>query len=382
MNAPDQLLLTPLRTDADWRLARAEVDSFAARCPPSPWLNRTHCESLHMLFWPGATVWWLRVQSDGVDIGMMFLKEELTGSGLRACRVLRSLDAMTLQTSSLWAPADMQTQAARVLLRNLGTVARETRADLIRLYRQEAGAARLIADAAEHAGRQAEVRLFTMGQRIHLDDNLDTYFAHVGSRRVRDIRRRARKMAAELGEEPVLARHRGDLCARPGFEALWNRYEAMRGASWQMRELGQSGSADPAAVESHLRALCGHWSGLGRLELVEYLLGDALLAAHLNVLMPDRVWMVVMNHDPRWRHYGTGMQLLLQMLETGHALGDRLHELGGEANDWKRDWATGEVPIHEITLPLDSVRARIRSFLSRVAGRARSGGVNQPAPGS
>jgi CelD/BcsL family acetyltransferase involved in cellulose biosynthesis len=372
---PEEILLTPLRTPEDWRLARPEVDAFAAQCPPAPWLNRVHCESLHTLFWPGATVWWLRIQSEGADIGMMFLKEERAGSGLRACRVLRSLDAMTLQTGSLWAPAGMETRAARALLRHLGRVARETGADLIRLYRQEEAMARLIADAAEHAGRRAEIGLFTMGQRIHLEDDLDAYLARVGSKRVRDIRRRARKMAAELGAEPVLARHRGDLFARPGFDAVWSRYESLRRESWQIRELDRSGSADPAAVESHLRALSGHWSALGRLELVEYLLGGELLAAHLNVVMPDRVWMIVMNHDPRWRLYGTGMQLLLHMLETGHALGDRLHELGGEANDWKRDWATGEVPIHEITLPLDSVRARVWSLANRLGARRKAPGA-------
>jgi len=352
--------LQPLRTKVDWAAARPALETFAATLHTDPWENVDHAQQLHDLFWPDATVWWLRLRAtSGRDVGMMLLGQEDGSGPWGRMRVLRSLDAMLLETSSLWSSAQDLVTASSVLSAHLPAIAKATGADLVRLYRQSPVPARALAEALRSARCPHESRIFTTAKRIVLPEDFADYVRFVGSKRVRDIRRRARKLAIDTGSEPRFWMRAGDLFAQPGFESVWLAFEHLRAQSWQMSETAASGKADPRDVAAYTRAMAQAWSRAGALEIAGLELGGQLVAAHLNVRGDGRTWMVLMNHDPRWRSHGVGMQLLLRMLETAHSQGDRVFELGGEATSWKDSWTNAEAPVQQLTVALPSVFGRV-----------------------
>lgn len=368
MNAPGRIECVPLRTAEGWDAARPAIEAFTAGLDTdNPWANAVHAGELHRLFWPGETVWWSTLRDEGTEpVGMMLLKQEDRRGRAGRTRVLRSLDAMVAETASLWCRESDRAVAEAVLAGGLGDVARATGADFLRLYRQPDAPARSLAGALATAHIPHETGLFTTAKGIVLPDDFEEYTRAVGSKRIRDIRRRARKLARETGTEPVFWMRSGDLFADPGFDATWRRLEDLRARSWQMEETAASGKADPTAVAAYTHAMAREWSRAGALEIAGYEVRGELVATHLNVRGGGRTWMVLMNHDPEWRSHGVGMQLLLRMLETAHARGDRAFELGGEATDWKADWTNADAPVRQLAVALPTMRGRAWGLAKRL----------------
>ncbi len=357
--AVDQLV-----TASDWLDAEKLYQTLLDFTPDDPWQNCTHCRSMQEVFWPDEPLWLITVTEDSALLLMSILRLEKTG-GLEK-KVLRSVDAMVLYTDSLWCAPRHKRRALAILTRNLKTLARPAGCDALKLYRQSS-------QAADSSDDTVKKQLFTTALQIDLREGIAPWYEHLGQKRLRDIRRRGRKLAAEADEEVSYSRLRGNLFAREGFSSTWQRYEELRRSSWQLQESEASGKSSIDGIERYVRAMARYWSEHEILELAELTIGQKPAASHLNILLNDRIWMYVMNHDARWRSYGVGMQLLLAMIEDEFQQGAALFELGGEANDWKLSYTNNSVPVYSLRYSLPTLRGIARRTLDAVRRPIRNG---------
>lgn len=343
-----------LQSPEDWEDALRYYSLLEGFSAADPWQDCMHCRSMQEVFWEGEPLWLLKVEEAGTPLLMSILKKERRG-GLER-EVLRSIDSMVLYTDSLWCASEHIDRALALLRNEARVISRTLGVDAVELYRQSKRESELFFPYQRN--------LFTTALKIDLRNGLDSWYDHIGSKRYRDIKRRMRKLSREHSE-PVIRHRRGDLFALEGFEEDWKAYEALRRGSWQLVASESSGKSSVSQIEQYVSQMARHWSSQGTLELIEMLIDDTLVASHLNIVSEDRIWMYVMNHDPDWRAYGVGMQLLVSMIESEYERGSCHFELGGEANDWKLDFTNGSEPVYSLRLSMPTLRGVTRRTLSR-----------------
>lgn len=346
--------VTKLQSPEDWEEALSSFARLEGFSATDPWQDCMHCRSMQEVFWDQEPLWMVLVEDGGTPVLMSILKKEHR-SGLERA-VLRSIDSMVLYTDSLWSAPEHIDSALSLLRGQARVISRTLGVDAIELYRQSR------AESQRFAPYQRS--LFTTALKIDLSQGIESWHEHIGSKRYRDIQRRGRKLSREHAE-PVIRHRRGDLFSLEGFEEDWKAYEALRRGSWQLVASESSGKSSVTQIEQYVSKMARHWSSKGSLELVEMLVDGSLVASHLNIVSEDRIWMYVMNHDPDWRSYGVGMQLLVSMIESDFDRGERLFELGGEANDWKLDFTNGADPVYSLRLSMPTFRGFARRTLSR-----------------
>lgn len=358
-------IVEAIRTEADWQRVYPRIEEFLSRGKRDPWQNAEHCRSLHTIFWQEEVLWLVTLHEGPVPAAMILLKEESSERKFEK-RILRSIDTMVLHTSSLWSAPEVGDAVVQMFFDARKAITRETHTDAVYLYRQSPGISRVYGSSSQIAS----VKQFTTGLCIDLEEGIDPWYDHVGKKQINDIHRRERKMSRDLKTIPTFRRRRGDLFADASFAEDWRQYEHMRRHSWQMLQLEETGYADISAVERYVRNMAGYWSSKGQLELVEMHIDGKLAAAHLNIIDGDTMWMYVMNHDPAFRSYGVGMQLLLWMITDSYENSQTKHwNLGGEANQWKSKWTNSSQDIYTVGIPLMTARSSVKRILKTFTSR-------------
>jgi CelD/BcsL family acetyltransferase involved in cellulose biosynthesis len=184
------------------------------------------------------------------------------------------------------------------------------------------------------------------------------------ARELREVRRKARKLAREHG--PLrFERHAGD-------PAVLSRLLA-----WKRAQYARTGVPDVLAPAWIRRALAAvlevqQPSFAGVLSTLSA--GDRLVAAHLG-LRSQTVWhWWFPAYDPAFARYSPGLVLLLELVDAARAQGIRTIDLGKGDERYKSTLMTGSVPLAAGTAhadPLSGLAASLYRSGRRAAGRAR-----------
>lgn len=163
----------------------------------------------------------------------------------------------------------------------------------------------------------------------------------------RELRRRRRRLAQELGSEPVLVDRSADPAAVDEYIALE--------ASGYKRAAGVAMATVPGEPE-YFREMCRRFAGERRLTLLALEAGGTTLAMQIWLRGGDGLFAVKISYDERFRRFGPGVQLQMAGLEFFHEHTDAR---------WI-DSCTS--PGHDMYLRVYPERKRIASYFVPLSG--------------
>jgi len=129
-----------------------------------------------------------------------------------------------------------------------------------------------------------------------------------------ELRRRRRRLAEELGTEPVLA----DRTANP---AAVERYLRLEGSQGYKSETGGA-MATQAGGPEFFGDMCLRFAADGRLHLLALEAGGQTLAMEVWLRGGDGLFLFKNAYDKRYARYGPGVQLQIAAMEHFHAATD------------------------------------------------------------
>lgn|GEM_PF-3118621 len=335
-----------LQGPADWHAWRARVEALEPACPANPWAGWESWElSARVLGHGGCWALEAAESRGGPLLAAAVLRQEtVTRGGLRL-RTLRAFDqASFMRVPTFLAPRGTEEVAALALAPAFVQACRDARADLVTLYRQDDATARPLTRALTAHGVHVREGLWTRAAQIVLPDDLAGHLARSRASLVRSRERTLRKLQ-HAGLPPPRALH---LVASELDEAAWQatcaRLGALAATTWQRAWEAASERVDLDLTRAFERASLELWRRQGRLELHVLTLPDETgrerdAALAVTVGGEGRTWVVRAGYDPAFRAHGPGRLLLHEVIEHGHARGERLFELGGEVLGWKTQWA-------------------------------------------
>jgi CelD/BcsL family acetyltransferase involved in cellulose biosynthesis len=211
---------------------------------------------------------------------------------------------------------------------------------------------RAVRDAAESAGRKVVVRPIQRSLYVDVDGDWDGYESQIGSKPLRELRRRRRRLDDE-GRVTV------DF-ANPDHErldALLAEGFAVEGSGWK----DEQGTAIVSKPETHgFYTDIARWAAeRGWLTLAFLRVEGRAVAFDLCLECGGRTYVLKGGYDPAFRAFAPRTILLHDSLERAFARGARSYEFLGADEDYKRRWATG---AHEY--------ARLQAFPRTATGLA------------
>lgn len=213
------------------------------------------------------------------------------------------------------------------------------------------GDLRAVREAADAANRLVVDRTIQRSMFVEIDGDWDGYKREVGSKVLREVRRRRRKLESE-GEVTVEFHRPGD-----DLEELLEQGYAVEGSGWK-DERGTAIASRPETRRFYTDV--ARWAAeRGWLVLAFLRLDGRVAAFDLCLEYGSRSYVLKGGYDPAFRAFGPRTLLLHDSLERAFEHGMRSYEFLGADEEYKRRWATGA-----------HVRRRIQAFPRTVTGRA------------
>jgi CelD/BcsL family acetyltransferase involved in cellulose biosynthesis len=210
---------------------------------------------------------------------------------------------------------------------------------------------RAVRDAAAAANRLVVDRSIQRSAYVEIDGDWDGYRSEVGSKALREVRRRRRKLEAEGGVTVEFRRPGEDL------DELLEQGYAVEGSGWK-DEQGTAIASRPETRRFYTDV--ARWAAEQGWLVLAFLRVDGRVAAFDFCLEHGgRTYVLKGGYDPAFRAFGPRTLLLHDSLERAFALGMRSYEFLGADEEYKRRWATGS---HD--------RRRIQAFPRTPSGLA------------
>jgi len=210
---------------------------------------------------------------------------------------------------------------------------------------------RAFRDAAEAAGRLVLVRTIQRSRYVEVEGDWEDYRRRIGSKALRELRRRRRRLEAE-------GRVRVDF-GKPGerLEELLEDGFAVEGSGWK-NERGTAIVSRPETRRFYTDV--ARWAAKQGWLVLAFVRVDGRVAAFDLCLECDgRTYVLKGGYDPAFRAFAPRTILLHDSLERAFGRGARSYEFLGADEEYKRRWATG---AHE--------RQRLQAFPRTATGLA------------
>jgi CelD/BcsL family acetyltransferase involved in cellulose biosynthesis len=188
--------------------------------------------------------------------------------------------------------------------------------------------------AAANAGHRVQVRSTQRSPFVDLDGSWEDYEKRVPSKRLREVRRRRRKLEA-LGEVTVSF-------VQPSAEELPPLLDEgfqVEGSGWKS-EQGTAILSSPS-TEGFYREVARWAAERGWLNLAFLRLDGRVAAFDMCLEAHGRVYVLKGGFDTELRSFGPRNILLHDSLRRAFASGMRSYEFLGADDDYKLPWATG-----------------------------------------
>lgn len=210
---------------------------------------------------------------------------------------------------------------------------------------------RALRDAATAADRLVVDRPMQRSLYVETDGDWEAYRGHVGSKQLREVRRRRRKLEAEGRVSVEFRRPEEDLdeLLRDGF--------AVEGSGWKS-ERGTAIASDPDTLRFYTEV--ARWAAEEGWLVLGFLRVDGRVAAFdLCLEHGGSTYVLKGGYDPAFRAFAPRTLLLHDSLMRAFESGTRSYEFLGADEDYKRRWATGA-----------RERRRFQAFPRTATGRA------------
>jgi CelD/BcsL family acetyltransferase involved in cellulose biosynthesis len=262
-------------------------------------------------------------------------------AGLPA-RLLRSLSDDHSQRFDLWLePGPAGDAAAGALVAWLSRRGDWDALELQSIPVDGAAAARLVA-AARAAGLPIGDWPSMVSPYLSLPASTAELDRQLGSKFRGNLRRRARKLEAEVGPL-TLERLDGSDGDGAALDAALDEGFALEAAGWK-GELGTAIACDPR-LRRRYRALAHAWAARGRLACYFLKAGERRVAFHFALVDDDTYYLFKPGFDPALASYGLGHLLVDFVCRDLIAHGIRELDFLGDDMPWKREW-TERVRAH------------------------------------
>jgi CelD/BcsL family acetyltransferase involved in cellulose biosynthesis len=192
---------------------------------------------------------------------------------------------------------------------------------------------RAFREAAAAAGRLVVDRTAQRSLYVGIDDDWEEYRRRIGSKALRELRRRRRRLEAE-GQVTVEFRKPYE-----GLPELLREGFAVEGSGWK-NERGTAIVSQPKTRRFYTDI--AHWAAEQGWLLLAFLRVDGRVAAcDICLECGGRIYVLKGGYDPALRAFAPRTLLLHDSLERAFARGARSYEFLGSDEDYKRRWATG-----------------------------------------
>ena len=213
------------------------------------------------------------------------------------------------------------------------------------------GDLRAIREAAGRAGHLVVERTIQRSPYIDTAGDWEDYRKHVGSKPLRELRRRRRKLEAEGRVRVEFVRPDADL------DRLLEEGFAVEGSGWKDRQRTAIASR-PETLRFYTDI--ARWAAAQGWLVLAFLRVDGRLAAFdLCLEHGGRTYVLKGGYDPAFRAFAPRTLLLHDSLERAFENRMRSYEFLGADEEYKRRWATGA-----------RERRRIQAFPRTATGRA------------
>jgi CelD/BcsL family acetyltransferase involved in cellulose biosynthesis len=312
---------------------------------------------------PQWVVPWARAA--GRDLGLLTVRRH---GGLAA--VLPLCGERTLSTAADWHVPEAcavwaDTAAAEALAAALASssVARIT----LDFVASGSPTHRVLAAALESAGRTLHTRVRARSPFIDLSPGWDQYRDGLSAKKLRELRRRMRRLEDEGAVEFTV--HDG----AAGLDGLLEEAFTVEAAGWK-GEAGTAIAADPA-LERFYRGVAAWAATEGMLRLQFLRVGGRPIAFDLALVSDGREWLLKTGFDPGMRRHAPGQHLRLFAIRSAFERGLAAYEFAGSADAWKLEWTASTRPVLAIEAfapGMAGTTARVRFRLGRAARALRS----------
>jgi CelD/BcsL family acetyltransferase involved in cellulose biosynthesis len=232
-------------------------------------------------------------------------------------------------------------------------------------------AAHILADASLRAGRLTWIEPGQLSPVVDTSGDVDAYHARLGRHTRRELLRLRRKLEAE---QAAVVR---TLDAPTNLGAQLDAFFDLEARGWK----GRRGTAilSSERTTAFYKAVAAGFAGRGELRVSTIEVGDRLIAFDLGLVSAERLWVVKGSYDEAYRRYAPGLLLLLAEIERAFELGLDAVELLGDAEPYKRKFATDFRPhcaVHShrrrlVPLAWLSYRRLARPILRRAYRKVR-----------
>jgi CelD/BcsL family acetyltransferase involved in cellulose biosynthesis len=210
---------------------------------------------------------------------------------------------------------------------------------------------RAVRDAAARKRRIVVVRPMQRSLYVDVDGDWEGYTRRIGSKVLRELRRRRRRLEDEGTVSVDFVKPDGQL------HALLEEGFAVEGSGWK-NEQGTAIVSQPETRRFYTDI--ARWAAKrGWLMLAFLRLNGRVAAFDLCLECAGRTYVLKGGYDPAFRAFGPRTILLHDSLERVFARGGRSYEFLGADEDYKRRWATGA-----------RERLRLQAFRRTAAGLA------------
>ena len=250
-------------------------------------------------------------------------------------RVLRSLtDDHSQRFDVLLAPGAEGDAAARALVAHLGRRRDWDAVELQSVLARGAAADRLVA-AARAAGWTDGEWTSMQSPFLPLPQTSDALDQQLGAKFRGNLRRRAKKLAAEVGAVALERVDGRDLDAA-ALHLLLDEGFALEAAGWK-GELGTAIACD-AKLNRHYRALAHAFARRGQLACYFLTVGGRRVAFHFALVDDHTYYLLKPGFDPQLSSYGLGHLLVDAVARDLITRNIRELDFLGDDMPWKRDW--------------------------------------------
>lgn len=250
-------------------------------------------------------------------------------------RVLRSLtDDHSQRFDVLLAPGADGDAAARALVAHLGRRRDWDAVELQSVLAKGAAADRLVA-AARAAGWADGEWTSMQSPFLPLPESAAALDQQLGAKFRGNLRRRAKKLAAEVGAV-ALERVDGHDRNAAALDALLDEGFALEAAGWK-GELGTAIACD-AKLNRHYRALAHAFARRGQLACYFLTVAGRRVAFHFALVDDHTYYLLKPGFDPALSSYGLGHLLVDAVVRNLIGRGVRELDFLGDDMPWKRDW--------------------------------------------
>ncbi len=343
-----------LRLDSptSWLACRDLLAPLEAAAQAGPWVSWANWHAIAHERYAEAPHWLMtlaRSPSTSPDAAVV-LRTEYQAHRLGTLAVLRTLDWAVVRQRPLLVAPELADWSSHALLAALPALHRTTGCALLSLYAQDADATTNLLTEAATRHVPVQVRTTSTCPQLTMPDDLESYFARDPLTHPRHIQRLAHVLQRDCISAPRLWRVRGRSAHHADVHEAWCCFRELWPTSWQWAF--QDALGESARNARYLERLVDDLGTTGTLDIALLMIGTRAIAGYVSLVHQQTVWLVVGVYDQAMKKYSPGALAMAWLIEDSARRGDTLLDFGGESQDWKRHWATHEVPLLQVTLPL------------------------------